>query len=106
MAAPRTAAALAPRKTWQVAFLSGNARPPDGSLPAPLREALQGLGYIEGQNVVYLGRWADAKQDRLPGLAADLVELKVDIIVTTGGPASAAAKQVDLVDPDRVGPRG
>jgi hypothetical protein len=40
-----------------------------------------------------LGRWAEAKQDRLPGLAAELVGLKVDVIVTTGGPASGAAKR-------------
>ena len=40
-----------------------------------------------------MGRWAEAKQDRLPGLAAELVGLKVDVIVTTGGPASGAAKR-------------
>jgi putative ABC transport system substrate-binding protein len=59
----------------------------------PLRQALQELGYVEQQNVIYLSRWANAKQDRLPGLAAELVGLKVDVIVTVGGPSSAAAKQ-------------
>jgi putative ABC transport system substrate-binding protein len=92
-AAPLTAGAQARGKTWRVGFLSGGARPPDGALPRALRQALQELGYVEQQNVVYLGRWADAKQDRLPGLAAELVGLKVDVIVTAGGPASAAAKQ-------------
>ena len=81
-------------KTWRVGFLSGGARTPDGAPPRPLRQALQELGYVEQQNVVYLGRWADAKQDQLPGLAAELVGLKVDVIVTQGGPASAAAKRV------------
>jgi putative ABC transport system substrate-binding protein len=76
----------------RVGFLSGTARPADGSPPLSLRQALQELGYIEQQNVVYLARWADAKQDRLPGLAAELVGLKVDVIVTAGGPASGAAK--------------
>ncbi len=80
-------------KTWRVGFLTGGGRPPDGAPPLALRQALQGLGYVEQQNVVYLGRWADAKQDRLPGLAAELVGLKVDAIVTTGGPATDAAKQ-------------
>lgn len=61
--------------------------------PLSLRQALKELGYVETQNVVYLSRWANAKQDRLPGLAAELVELKVDVIVTVGGPSSAAAKQ-------------
>jgi len=92
-AAPLTADAQQRGKTWRVGFLSGGARPPDGAPPLPLRQALQELGYVEQQNVVYLGRWADAKQERLPGLAAELVELKVDVIVTVGGPASAAAKQ-------------
>jgi putative ABC transport system substrate-binding protein len=78
---------------WRVGFLAGGARPPDGAPPLPLRQALQELGYVEPQNVVYVGRWAEAKQDRLPGLAAELVGLKVDVIVTAGGPASAAAKQ-------------
>ena len=80
-------------KTWQVGFLSGGARPPDGAPPLALRQALQELGYLEGRNVVYMGRWADAHQDRLPGLAAELVALKVQAIVTVGGPATTAAKQ-------------
>lgn len=91
--APLTIDAQPRTRTWRVGLLSGGARPPDGALPRPLREALRELGYAESQNVVYLGRWADAKQERLPGLAAELVELKVDVIVTVGGPASAAAKQ-------------
>ena len=80
-------------KTWHVGFLNGGARPPDGAPPLALRQALQELGYVERQNVIYLGRWADAKRDRLPGLAAELVGLKVDAIVTVGGPATDAAKQ-------------
>jgi putative ABC transport system substrate-binding protein len=90
--APLTAGAQQRNKTWRVGFLSGGARTPDGGPPLALRQGLQELGYIEQQNVVYLGRWADAKQDQLPGLAAELVGLKVDVIVTQGGPASAAAK--------------
>jgi putative ABC transport system substrate-binding protein len=80
-------------KTWQIGFLAGGARTPDGAPPLALRQALQELGYVERQNVIYLGRWADAKQDRLPGLAAELVGLKVHAIVTVGGPATHAAKQ-------------
>jgi putative tryptophan/tyrosine transport system substrate-binding protein len=86
-------------KTWRVGFLSGGARPPDGAPPAALRQALTELGYVEGQNVVYVGRWAEAKQDRLPGLAAELVALKVDAIVTAGGPASGASKQATTTIP-------
>src|SRR5215210_508328 len=81
------------RKVWRVGFLSGNARPPDGNTPLSLRQALQELGYVEQQNVAYLDRWGETKRDRLPALAVELVGLKVDVIVTVGGPASTAAKQ-------------
>jgi putative tryptophan/tyrosine transport system substrate-binding protein len=93
LAAPLAAEAQQRGKTWRVGFLTGGARTPDGAPPLPLRQALQDLGYVEQQNVVYVGRWADAKQDRLLALAVELVGLKVDVIVTVGGPAAAAAKQ-------------
>jgi putative ABC transport system substrate-binding protein len=99
-AAPLTAGAQQQRgKTWRVAFLSGGARTPDGAPPPSLRRALQELGYVEHQNVVYIGRWAEAHRDRLPGLAAELVGLKVDVIVTVGGPASTAVKQATSTIP-------
>jgi ABC-type uncharacterized transport system substrate-binding protein len=94
LATPLAVGAQQQGKVWRVGFLAGGARPPDGAPPMPLRRALQELGYVEQWNVVYLGRWADARQDRLPGLAVELVGLRVDVIVTVGGPASHAAKQV------------
>src|SRR5215470_2382390 len=93
LAAPFVAAAQQPTRIWRVGFLSGGGRPPDGAPPLALRQALRDLGYVEQQNVVYVARFADAKQERLPALAAELVGLKVDVIVTAGGPASTAAKQ-------------
>ena len=92
-AAPALGRAQPRGKTWRVGFLSGNARPPDDLPPLPFRQAIQALGYVERQSIDYVPRWADAQQDRLPRLAAELVGLKVDVIVTTGGPASLAAKQ-------------
>ena len=62
LAVPLTAGAQQRGKTWRVGFLSGGARTPDGSPPLPLRQALKERGYIEQQNVVYFGRWADAKR--------------------------------------------
>src|ERR1700730_642036 len=53
-----------------------------------LRESLRELGYVEGQNIVIESRWAEGNYDRLPGLAAELVGLKVEVIVTYGTPAS------------------
>jgi putative ABC transport system substrate-binding protein len=99
LVAPLAAEAQQRARTWRVGFLSGGGSPPDGAPPLPIRQALQELGYVEQRNVIYLSRWANAKQDRLPGLAAELVGLKVDIIVTVGGPASAAAKQASPTIP-------
>lgn len=86
-------------KTWRVGFLSGTMRPADGSLPTPLRQALTELGYVEPQSVTYVGRWADAQNARLPALATELVKAGVDVIVTTGGPATAAARQASTTIP-------
>jgi putative tryptophan/tyrosine transport system substrate-binding protein len=57
------------------------------------RERLRELGYVEGQTVTLETRWAGGQVDRLPGLAAELVRLKVDVIVTAGSPAALAAKK-------------
>ena len=86
-------------KIWRIGFLAGGARPPDGAAPAPLRKALQALGFAEGKDITYEGRWGQARSERLPALAAELVVLKVDLIVTLGGPAAAAAKQASSAIP-------
>src|SRR5215469_11379295 len=57
-----------------------------------LRAGLQQLGYFEGQNLVIEYRSADGRDDRFPGLARELLALKVDVIVTRGTPAAIAAK--------------
>ena len=58
-----------------------------------LREGLRELGYVEGQNIAFDFRSAEEKLDRLPELAADLVRLKVDVIVALYVPCALAAKQ-------------
>jgi len=63
------------------------------SFTRELREGLRELGYVEGQNIAFELRSAEAKLDRLPGMAAELVQLKVDVIVTLYVPPSLAAKQ-------------
>ena len=60
---------------------------------AALRKGLRELGRIEGKNLVIEFRWADDQYDRLPALAAELVQLKVDLIVTHGTPGTRAAKK-------------
>ncbi|HEY3180587.1 MAG TPA: ABC transporter substrate-binding protein [Casimicrobiaceae bacterium] len=81
-----------PAKIWRIGYLSPGARPADGAPPAVLRQALQELRYVDGQNVAYVGRWAEARSERLPSLATELVELKVDVIMAFGGKTALAAK--------------
>src|SRR6476660_6457865 len=56
----------------------------------PLRAGLRELGYIEGKNILVEYRYADGMEDRLPGLVAELVQLRVDIIVTAVSSATRA----------------
>jgi ABC-type uncharacterized transport system substrate-binding protein len=58
-----------------------------------LRQRLRELGYVEGQNIAFESRFGEGKPDQIQRFAAELVGLKVDIIVTSGTPASQAAKQ-------------
>src|SRR5215471_10456130 len=75
-----------------VGFL--NSTSPDGWEPfvAAFRQGLKDDGYLEGQNVTIEYRWAEDEYDRLPALAADLVQQKVTVIAATGTPAALAAK--------------
>jgi putative ABC transport system substrate-binding protein len=61
--------------------------------------ALQGLGYVEGKNLVVVRRFAEGKLERLPAFAAELVNLRVDVIVIQGTPASLAAKKATSTIP-------
>ena len=63
------------------------------------RAGLRDLGYVEGKNIVIEYRFAQGKYDRLPELAAELVRLKVDVIVTHSGPGALAAKQATATNP-------
>ena len=63
------------------------------------RQGLRELGYVEGKNIVIEWRSAEGKPDRLPALAAELVRLKVDIIVTGGATATRAAKEATVTIP-------
>ena len=93
LAAPFASYAQKAVKVWRIGFLSGGPRPADGAPPAALRQALEELGYVDGKNVTYTSRWAEAKIERLPGLAVELVGLDIDLLLTTGAPAAEAAKR-------------
>jgi putative tryptophan/tyrosine transport system substrate-binding protein len=104
------AQAQQPKKVPRIGFLSGS---PPSSIKASteaFRQGLRDLGYVEGKNIVIEWRSAEGKRDRLPALAADLVRLKVDLIVTAGPLVTRAAKEatstipiVMAQDPDPVG---
>jgi putative tryptophan/tyrosine transport system substrate-binding protein len=64
-----------------------------------LRQGLRELGYVEGKNLVIEYRWAEGKYDRLVELAAELVRLKVNLIITHGTPGSRAAKEATSTIP-------
>src|SRR5574341_2365701 len=63
------------------------------------RQRLRELGYVEGKNILIDYRYAEGKLERLPDLAAELVRLKVDVVVTSAGPAISAAKKASAMIP-------
>jgi putative ABC transport system substrate-binding protein len=75
-----------------VGFLSGASPGDVAPLLATFREGLSDTGYIEGQDLAIDYRWAEYQYDRLPGLATDLVNRKVDLIAATSIPSAMAAK--------------
>ena len=92
--------ARAQQPTMRVIVFLGGADPGGYAvLMEAFRSALRDHGYIEGQNVRIEYRWAEGNYERLPGLAADLVRRKVDIIITQGTPAAFAAKQATTTIP-------
>ena len=87
------------KKLPRIGYLSPT-DPATESVPSEaIRLALRALGYIEGQNIATEYRYAEGKLDRLPELATELVRLKVDIILTTGGTATRAAKNTTKTIP-------
>jgi putative ABC transport system substrate-binding protein len=82
-----------------IARLGASAAYAEAARVEAFRQGLRELGYIEGKNIVIEWRHAEGKLDRLPALAAELVRLKVDVIVTGGGNATRAVKQVTSTIP-------
>src|SRR4051812_24477117 len=105
-----SAEAQQPQKNPRIGFLAATS---PSTIPARLeafRQGLRDLGYVEGKNITIDYRYADGKLDRIPALAAELVRLKVDVIVTGGsaatGPAKEASSTIPIVmaqDTDPVG---
>jgi ABC-type uncharacterized transport system substrate-binding protein len=74
-----------PKKVPRIGYLSGTDPATDSPRSEAIRRGLRELGYIEGQNIAFVYRYAEGKRDRASELAAELVRLKVDLIVAAGG---------------------
>jgi len=97
-------------KIPRIGYLNASSATSAASRVEAFRRGLRELGYVEGKNIVIEYRYAEGKFDRLPTLAAELVRLKVDVIVTAGGasthPAKNATNTIPIVmtqDNDPVG---
>ena len=79
-------------KVPRISFLDDSTASGSAVLLEAFRQEMRKLGWVEGKNITIEYRFAEGKYDRLPELAADLVRLKVDLIVVAGGPTALAAK--------------
>jgi putative tryptophan/tyrosine transport system substrate-binding protein len=93
------AQAQQPRKMARIGYLNPGDPISRVYRTEAFREGLKELGYIEGRNIIIEYRFAEARSERLPELARDLVGLKVDIIFAGGGPATKAAKNATELIP-------
>jgi len=87
------AEAQQPKKVPRIGFLGAASPSANAARIEAFRQGLRELGYVEGKNIVIEWRHAEGKFDRLSELAAELVRLKVDVIVTAGPPATRSAKE-------------
>jgi len=100
--APLRAAAAQEYKAGKIArigYLGVSSPSLEPHLVEAFRQGLREFGYVEGQNLTIDYRWAEGQDDRLPSLAAELVRLKPDVIVTTGTPGTLAAMQATKTIP-------
>jgi ABC-type uncharacterized transport system substrate-binding protein len=96
------AEAQQPKKVPRIGYLSNIDPSGESARSEGIRRAMRELGYIDGQNIAIEYRYSEGKLDRLPELAAELVRLKIDIIVAAGGdsvirPAKNATKTIPIV---------
>ena len=94
-----SAEAQQPTKVFRIGYLAANSLSANSARIEAFRQGLRELGYVEGQNLLIEWRFADGKLDRLPALAAELVRLKVDVIVTGGPLQTRAAKDATSTIP-------
>jgi putative ABC transport system substrate-binding protein len=91
--------AMAQAQAPHVTLLGGGSGSANAERVEAFRQGLHELGYTEGKNIIFEQRWADGKIDRLAALAAELVRLKVDIIVSAGPTVTRALSEVTSTIP-------
>src|SRR5262247_4534021 len=88
-----------PGKIFRIGFLDGSTAAGMAVLLEAFRQEMSKLGWVEGKNFTIEFRFGEGKPERLPELAADLVRLKVDLILVTGAQAALAAKKATTTIP-------
>src|SRR5262245_58811591 len=88
LAAPLASESQPAGKVYRVGFLGNSTAALEANLVGPFRDGLSDLGYVEGRNIVIEYRWAEGKYERFPELVAELLILKVEVIVAAGTPAA------------------
>jgi len=91
------------KKVPRIGFLLGATPSANTVRIEAFRQGLRDLGYVEGKNIVIEERYAEGKLDRLPALAAELVRLKVDIIVSAGPTVTRVVKEATVTIPTVMG---
>ena len=99
LASAHPAQAQQPKKVPRIGFLTATSASSQAPRLEAFRQGLKQLGYFEGKNIAIEYRFAEEKLDRVANLAAQLVHLKVDIIVTGGGTSTRAAKEATVTIP-------
>jgi len=89
---PVAAEAQQADKVWRIGFLEAGSSSVNRHFLDAFRQGLSELGYIEGRQIAIEDRWAEGRNDRFPGLVAELIRLKVAVIVAASTPATLAAK--------------
>jgi hypothetical protein len=101
IAAPRAADAQQAGKVYRIGYLGFTPPHLGGTAHVPLVQGLRELGWVEGKNIEIEGRYSEAKYERLPHLAAELVQLRVDVLVQdawVGDPTSLLARADQVIE--------
>jgi putative tryptophan/tyrosine transport system substrate-binding protein len=93
LVAPLVAEAQPVPRMWRIAFLGAESPATSQHFLDAFREGLRDLGYVEGQNITIEARWAEGRNERFPDLVAELVQLRVHVLLAISTPAALAAKQ-------------